>query len=339
MPPSPVISDNKRFETVSWEEKNMVLSVIILVAGFVLLVKGADFFVDGAAAIAKKLKVPGFVIGMTVVSMGTSAPECAVSITASLKGSNGMAISNVIGSNLFNLLMVCGICALFSPLVIKKDTLKREFPFSVLMAVLLLVLGRIGWSAGHLDGILLLLIFVFFLVWMVHSAKQIMKQGGDAEIEEVKDLPNGKCALFVAGGLAAIAIGGQLVVNAAEDIALAAGMSETLVGLTICSIGTSLPELVTSVVAAKKNQAGMALGNVIGSNIFNILLVAGIASAISPIAVTAANLIDLVFLIAVSLYTMAIVWKHQKLQRGGGISLVALYGAYMVYICLREMVW
>ncbi|MCD8230485.1 MAG: calcium/sodium antiporter [Clostridiales bacterium] len=314
----------------------MAVSFIILIVGFVLLVKGADFFVDGAAAVAQKLSVPGFIIGMTVVAMGTSAPECAVSITASLRGSNGMAISNVIGSNVFNLLVVCGVCALFAPLAISKKTLKKEFPFSILAAVVLLAVGMIGMLVGHVDGVLLLGIFVVFLVWMVMSARKAMQSGEQIESEEIKELSNLKCFLYIAIGLVAIVAGGQMVVNSAEIIALGFGMSETLVGLTICSIGTSLPELVTSVVASKKNQAGMALGNVIGSNIFNILLVAGIASAISPIAVTRNNLIDLVFLIAISGYIMLLVWKKQELRRGGGVSMLVLYAAYMVYICVRD---
>ncbi len=312
-----------------------MLAYVVLIVGFVLLVKGADFFVDGAASVAKKLMVPGFIIGMTVVAMGTSAPECAVSITASVKGSNEMAISNIIGSNLFNLLVVCGCCSLFSPLLIKKETLKKEFPFSIICAALLLLLGAIGMTTGHLDGIILLVIFITFLYVMVNSAKKAMKEGNQPESEEVKELSTLRCIIYIGGGLAAIVLGGQMVVNSAQTIALRFGMSETLVGLTICAIGTSLPELVTSIVAAKKGEAGMALGNVIGSNIFNILLVGGISAAISPVDVTAQNLIDLVILMAVSLFIMALVWKRQYIRRKGGISLLVIYAVYMVYICMR----
>jgi cation:H+ antiporter len=312
-----------------------MLAYIVLVVGFVLLVKGADFFVEGSAAVAKRFQVPVFIIGMTIVAMGTSAPECAVSIAASVRGSNGMAISNVIGSNIFNLLVVCGICALFSPLPIKKETLKKEFPFAILMAAVLGVLGFVGMILGHLDGIILLIVFVFFLLWMVQSAKRAMREGEQLEAEEIQDLSMWKSLIFIGGGLVAIVLGGQAVVNSAETIALRFGLSETLVGLTVCSIGTSLPELVTSVVAARKNQAGMALGNVIGSNIFNILLVAGLASSISPIAVTAQNLIDIVILIVISLYMMLLVWKKQLLSRVGGASLLVIYVVYMIYICTR----
>lgn len=315
----------------------MILAIIGVIIGFVLLVKGADFFVEGSGSVAKKFNIPVFIIGMTIVAMGTSAPECAVSISASLRGINGMAISNVIGSNIFNLLVVCGVCALFQPLVIKKETLKKEFPFSVLVAVIIGVMGLAGMMVGHMDGIILVVIFALFLYWMVRSAKKSMQAGEDVEAEEIKDLPIWKCLVFIGGGLVAIVIGGQMVVNCSETIARGFGLSETLIGLTICSIGTSLPELVTSVVAAKKNQAGMALGNVIGSNIFNILLVGGLASAISPIAMNMNNLIDIVILVAVSLYIMILVWRKQLLTRAGGVSMLAIYAAYMVYICVREV--
>ena len=315
----------------------MILAIIGVIIGFVLLVKGADFFVEGSGSVAKKFNIPVFIIGMTIVAMGTSAPECAVSISASLRGINGMAISNVIGSNIFNLLVVCGVCALFQPLVIKKETLKKEFPFSVLVAVIIGVMGLAGMMVGHMDGIILVVIFALFLYWMVRSAKKSMQAGEDVEAEEIKDLPIWKCLVFIGGGLVAIVIGGQMVVNCSETIARGFGLSETLIGLTICSIGTSLPELVTSVVAARKNQAGMALGNVIGSNIFNILLVGGLASAISPIAVNMNNLIDIVILVAVSLYIMILVWRKQLLTRAGGVSMLAIDAAYMVYICVREV--
>jgi cation:H+ antiporter len=317
--------------------KSMILAIIGVIIGFVLLVKGADFFVEGSGSVAKKFNIPVFIIGMTIVAMGTSAPECAVSISASLRGINGMAISNVIGSNIFNLLVVCGVCALFQPLVIKKETLKKEFPFSVLVAVIIGVMGLAGMMVGHMDGIILVVIFALFLYWMVRSAKKSMQAGEDVEAEEIKDLPIWKCLVFIGGGLVAIVIGGQMVVNCSETIARGFGLSETLIGLTICSIGTSLPELVTSVVAARKNQAGMALGNVIGSNIFNILLVGGLASAISPIAVNMNNLIDIVILVAVSLYIMILVWRKQLLTRADGVSMLAIYAAYMVYICVREV--
>ena len=204
----------------------MILAIIGVIIGFVLLVKGADFFVEGSGSVAKKFNIPVFIIGMTIVAMGTSAPECAVSISASLRGINGMAISNVIGSNIFNLLVVCGVCALFQPLVIKKETLKKEFPFSVLVAVIIGVMGLAGMMVGHMDGIILVVIFALFLYWMVRSAKKSMQAGEDVEAEEIKDLPIWKCLVFIGGGLVAIVIGGQMVVNCSETIARGFGLSE-----------------------------------------------------------------------------------------------------------------
>ncbi len=320
----------------------IILTLIILAVGVLLLVKGADYFVDGAAALAGKLNVPGFIVGMTVVAIGTSTPEVAVTITASIRGNNGMALGNVIGSNLFNLLVVCGVCALITPLAVKKSVLKREFPISVLTEVVLLVMGAIGMMVGHIEGIILLGLCVLFLVWTVMSAKKAAQAGGDPggrtsfDVNEFRDMPNLRCFLFLVFGAAAIVLGGWLVVRSAETIALRLGMSETLVGLTVCAIGTSLPELVASIAAARKNHAAMAIGNVIGSNIFNILLVAGLATAISPIAVTRNNLIDLVFVIAVSLLFLLIVWRRQELRRGGAICLLAIYAAYLVYVCFRD---
>ncbi len=308
------------------------MDYVLLVVGFVLLIKGADFFVDGSASVAKKLRVPSMIIGMTIVAMGTSAPECAVSIAASLKGSNTMAISNVIGSNLFNLLIVCGACAAFAPLAVKASTMKREFPLSILAAVLLLGLGYMGMSIGRLDGLILLVIFAAFLVWMVSEARKA--RANDAE-EEIEALKGWQCAVYIFGGLAAIVVGGDLVVDSASAIAAAFGLSQTLIGLTIVACGTSLPELVTSLVAAKKGETDMALGNVIGSNLFNILLVLGIAGTVSPMVVLNENLIDDIILVVVSVLVWAFAWPKKRLNRLQGIVMIAVYVAYVVYICIR----
>ena len=253
-------------------------SVFLLVIGFVLLIKGADFFVEGSSAVAKMLKVPSIIIGLTIVAMGTSLPECAVSITASMTNNNALAVSNAVGSNIFNLMVVCGFCALFNPLAVEKSTLLKEFPFSVVCAILLLVCGYFGMELGRTDGLLLLVVFVCFLVWMVRSA---MKARANASDEEYETLPVWKCILFIVGGIIAIKFGGDFVVEGASAVAAKMGLSQNLIGLTIVACGTSLPELVTSVVAARKNELDMALGNVIGSNIFNILFVLGIAALIS----------------------------------------------------------
>ena len=274
----------------------LLKAILILVIGFVLLIKGADFFVEGSSSVAKKFHVPAMLIGMTIVAMGTSLPECAVSVTASLANNNSLAVSNVIGSNIFNLMVVCGACALFSPLTIRQDTLKKEFPLSIICAALMLVLGYIGMTLGHIDGIIFLVLFVGYLLWMIQSAKKARAavlsdpaQSGQIEQSEFVEeniaiLPTWKSLVFIIGGMIAIKFGGDFVVDGASSIASSMGLSQTLIGLTIVAMGTSLPELVTSLVAAKKGEVDMALGNVIGSDIFNILFVLGIATAISPIS-------------------------------------------------------
>ena len=243
-----------------------------------------------------------------------------------------MAISNAVGSNIFNLMVVCGVCALFCPLAVEASTLKKEFPFSILIAILLLVFGVTGMLVGHLEGILLLVVFTFFILWMIQSAR---KARSEAEEEEYEILPIWKCIVFIIGGAAGIAVGGQLVVDSASTIAKNFGMTDTLIGLTIVAFGTSLPELVTSVVAARKNEVDMALGNVIGSNIFNILFVLGIAAAISPIGFKMENIIDIAVLVGMSALVWIFAWTKQKLTRLEGSIMLLLYGAYMVYICIR----
>ncbi len=314
----------------------MVLQIFLLAAGFTMLIKGADFFVEGSASIARKLRVPSLIVGMTIVAMGTSLPECSVSINASLTGENSLAVSNVLGSNIFNLMVVCGVCALFAPLVVKAETRKRDFTFSILCAVLLGVLGYLGMELERMDGWIFLAIFILFLFYMVMSA--LKARAGGQEIDEGEEyavIPVWKSILFIVCGAAAIAFGGDFVVKSASKIATTFGMSQTLVGLTICAIGTSLPELVTSVVAARKKQVDMALGNVIGSNIFNILFVLGISSSISPIAVITENLVDVVLLILMSLVVWIFTWTKERVNRAEGAGMVLLYIGYWVYICVR----
>lgn len=307
-------------------------SVFLLVIGFVLLIKGADFFVEGSSSVAKMLKVPSIIIGLTIVAMGTSLPECAVSITASMTNNNALAVSNAVGSNIFNLMVVCGICAIFNPLTVDKSTLKKEFPFSIVCAVLLLVSGYIGMTLGRADGILLLAVFVCFIVWMVRSA---LKARAEASDDEYEVLPVWKCVVFIIGGIIAIKFGGDFVVDGASTVAAKMGLSQNLIGLTIVACGTSLPELVTSVVAAKKNELDMALGNVIGSNIFNILFVLGVAASISPIAFIMENVIDIVILIVMSAVVWVFAWKKQELSKRDGIIMLIMYAVYLVYICMR----
>lgn len=325
----------------------LLKAILILVIGFVLLIKGADFFVEGSSSVAKKFHVPAMLIGMTIVAMGTSLPECAVSVTASLSNNNSLAVSNVIGSNIFNLMVVCGACALFSPLTIRQDTLKKEFPLSIICAALMLVLGYIGMTLGHIDGIIFLVLFVGYLLWMIQSAKKARAavlsdpaQSGQIEQSEFVEeniaiLPTWKSLVFIIGGMIAIKFGGDFVVDGASSIASSMGLSQTLIGLTIVAMGTSLPELVTSLVAAKKGEVDMALGNVIGSDIFNILFVLGIATAISPISFLMENVIDIILLIIMSVIVLAFAWTKQQINRKEGILMLLMYAAYMVYICVR----
>ncbi len=319
-------------------------AILFLVIGFVFLIKGADFFVEGSSSVAKKLRVPSIIIGLTIVAMGTSLPECAVSVTASITNNNSLAISNAVGSNIFNLMVVCGFCAVFTPLTVTASTMKKEFPFSVICALLLLALGFLGMTLGHIDGVILLVFFAGFLFWMIKSAQKARSINPEAELddeivvdeaEDIKILPVWRCIIYIIGGAIAIAIGGDLVVDGASVVAAALGLSQTLIGLTVVALGTSLPELVTSIVAAKKDEVDMALGNVIGSNIFNILFVLGIAATISPVEFITENIIDIVILVAMSILVWLFAWSKKKIVRWEGVTMLAIYAAYVVYICIR----
>lgn len=321
----------------------LVKSIIILVIGFALLMKGADYFVEGSSSVAKRLYIPSMIIGMTIVAMGTSLPECAVSVTASLAGNNTLAVSNVVGSNIFNLMVVLGICAVISKLQVSRDVLKRDYPFSVLCAILLLVCGCIGMELGRIDGIVFLVIFVGFIVVLINSAMDARKRGEisekeremNEEMSEMKEQPVWKSIIYIVGGAIAIKYGGDWVVDSASTIATSFGISATLVGLTICSVGTSLPELVTSIVAARKNELDMAVGNVVGSNVFNILMVLGVAATISPITFLMENVIDIIVLLVFSLITWVFCMTKKEIGKKEGIIMLVLYAIYLVYICLR----
>ena len=312
--------------------KAILMAIALLVIGFVLLIKGADYFVDGSSAVAKKLKVPPLIIGFTIVAMGTSLPECAVSVAASVTNNNALAVSNAVGSNIFNLMVVCGICALIVPLTVQIETLKKEFPFSVFCALLLLVLGYWEMNLGRMEGIILIVIFACYLLWMIFSALKARREAGE---EEIDTFPAWKCIVYIIGGAAAIKFGGDFVVDGATMVARSFGLTQTLIGLTVVAVGTSLPELVTSIVAAKKNEPDMAVGNVVGSNIFNILLVLGVASSISPIAFLMENVVDIVILVGFSIVVWLMAWTKKRLSRREGIIMLLLYLGYMVYICMR----
>lgn len=322
------------------------LVLVFLVIGFVLLIKGADFFVEGSSSVAKRLHVPSIIIGLTIVAMGTSLPETAVSVSASLAGNNELAVSNVVGSNIFNLMVVIGVCAILATVNVARETIRRDIPLSLICAGLLMLFGIIGlgdktgMTLGHLDGVLFIVLFACYIIYMVRTAMKASKEGKKVEIEggsdeEIKLVSVPVSILFIIGGAIAIAVGGDVTVDAASRIASDLGMSQTLIGLTIVSIGTSLPELVTSIVAARKNEVDMALGNAIGSNIFNILMVLGIASAISPISIITENIIDLCVLIVFTICAWIFAGTKKKIGRAEGLCMVALYAAYAVYIIVR----
>ena len=317
-----------------------------MIIGFVLLIKGADFFVEGSSSVAKRLHVPSIIIGLTIVAMGTSLPETAVSVSASITGNNELAVSNVVGSNIFNLMVVIGVCAMIATVNVAKETIKRDIPFSLICAGLLLILGilgvgdKSGMMLGHFDGVIFIGAFAGYIFYMIKIALKASKEGKKIEIEggsdeDIKLISVPLSILFIIGGAAAIAVGGDITVDAASRIASDLGMSQTLIGLTIVSIGTSLPELVTSIVAARKNEVDMALGNAIGSNVFNILMVLGIASAISPISIITENIIDLCVLIVFTICVWIFAGTRKKIGRIEGFSMVVLYLIYAVYIIIR----
>lgn len=331
-----------KYNEIEMEDHNMMKAIIYLIVGFLLLVKGADYFVESASTIAKRLRIPSFVIGLTIVAFGTSAPELAVSFSAALKGSNDIAIGNVVGSNLFNLLVVLGASAAITPISVEKGIIKRDYPLSIFAAILLgiLSLDTILFKApamtlGHGDGIILLL---FFALFMYLTLREGFKQRSTSNQSDETDLPQwsmGKSIFILFIGLAGIIIGGNLSVDGAKEIARAFGLSEALIGLTIVAVGTSLPELVTSIVAAKKGESDIAVGNVVGSNIFNIFSILGISAAILPMNVSSTYLYDILILIIVSLITYIPIAKTKKVGRGMGIAMVITYVLYMAYLIMR----
>ncbi len=310
------------------------MQYVLLIAGFVLLIKGADFFVDGSASVAKLLKIPSLIIGLTIVAFGTSTPEASVSISAALSGNNGIAVGNVLGSNIFNLLAIIGICGLVNTLGVDKDILRRDYSYSVLVTLALGVMLLLGSDVNRVEGILLLLLFAFFLGYTVKAALGSRSQKG-SEGSNYKILPAWQSALYIAGGLTAIIVGGNMVVKGASSIAAQFGLSENLIGLTIVAIGTSLPELVTSLVATKKGENGIAIGNVVGSNIFNIIFILGMSATIKPIAVDIQSVYDLGFLLFSTLLVWWLAGNDGKIKKMEGMLMLTLYVVYTVYIVAR----
>lgn len=316
----------------------LIVSIMKLVIGFVLLVKGADLFVDGSSSVAKKFHIPSVVIGLTIVAFGTSAPELAVSMSAALKGSNDIAIGNVVGSNIFNTLVVLGASAAITPIAVEKGIIKKDYPLSIFAAVLLAVLsldilfGADAMTISRIDGIILLVCFAFFLYSTIKSA---LSGKTEVEEEEIKNIPIWKSLLFIGIGLAGIVFGGDLSVEGAKEIARFFGLSEALIGLTIVAFGTSLPELVTSVIAAKKGESDIAVGNVVGSNIFNIFLIIGTSATILPMNVSSSYVFDMAVLVATMIIPFIVIAKTKKVSRANGLIMIAAYVAYTVYLIIR----
>lgn len=306
------------------------MTYFLLILGFILLIKGADFFVEGSSSIARIMKIPSVIIGLTIVAMGTSAPEAAVSIKAGLSGANEIAIANVIGSNIFNLLVVVGICAIIYAVTSDKEILKRDMPVNIGVSILL-VFFLFDLKLTRIEGIVLLVVFAAYLYFIVQSG---LKNRTNQE-DEAKPLSIPKSLIYIVLGLAAIIIGGDVVVDSASAIATQFGLSENLIGLTIVAIGTSLPELATSIVATRKGESGLALGNAVGSCIFNILFVLGISATLSPISVNMESFIDGSVLIGVSILLFIFGKTKGKTTRAEGVICVLLYAAYMVYAVMR----
>ena len=307
----------------------ILLAIILLVLGFVLLIKGADWFVDGAAGIAARFGIPQLVIGLTIVAMGTSAPEAAVSITAATSGNAGITIGNILGSNILNVLLILGITAAITTVAVQKSTVKWEMPFMHIITIVLAVIGFTGGEIVLWEGIVLWALFLIYLGYLFKMAKN-----GTEEEEEEELQPLWKQLCMLAVGIVMIIFGSDMTVDNATILAEAFGMDDRLIGLTIVAFGTSLPELVTSVTAARKGKADIAIGNIVGSNVFNILFVVGTTALITPVTFKAGFVIDSVVALAAGLILWFGVMKEQKLKRPVGILMLAAYAAYFVYLLI-----
>ncbi len=342
----------------------IILLIVMVVGGLFALIKGADAFVDGACGIANRLKIPAIIIGLTIVSIGTSLPETAVSVTAVTQGSSEIAISNVVGSNIANILLVLGATFCISKVVCDKKMCLRDIFVMIASGLILLAFALINIT-GHgsvrisrIEALILLVLFIAYIVYVVIVARKSMKQnsesenagnvqnqenGGTAEKVEEKQLPMWKIILLLVVGLLGVFLGGEFVVFGAQHFAVSVGMSETLVGLTIVAVGTSSPELVTSIVAAKKGSTGLALGNIIGSNIYNILFILGLAGLVGPISISTNTIIDICVMIGVmvlfSILFFVYANKNKQMFRGVGITFLAIYAVYLTYIILRDFVF
>ena len=306
---------------------NILLESFLLSLGFLLLVKGADWFVDGASGVAAKLRIPQLVIGLTIVAMGTSAPEAAVSISAALKGNADITIGNIVGSNILNILIILGLASAIVPIIVAKSTIRIDIPFMMAITGVLLVLGWDG-IISLLDSLIMLALFAGYLVFLFISARNNPTE------EPVKDLPLWKALTLTVTGLALIILGADIAVDAATALARIFGMSERFIGLTIVALGTSLPELFTSVSAARKGNADIAIGNIVGSNIFNILFIVGLSALIVPVPFADPFRIDTVIAIFAGIVLLAFALPRKKLIRSHGLLMLAMYGIYLGYLLM-----
>ncbi len=314
----------------------ILISVIEIIIGFVLLIKGADFFVDGASSIAVKLGAPQLVIGLTIVALGTSAPEAAVSISAAVDVNNGISIGNVIGSNIMNVLVILGVTSVITTLTVKAATVKVDIPVMIGATLLMLLWGVIGGTLNKVTGIVFLLGLATYIGYLIWYAKAT---DASDEGEGIKDLKLWMIPLFILGGLGAIVLGSKLAVMGASNLAKVFGVSDRLIGLTIVALGTSLPELITSITAARKGNADIAIGNIVGSNIFNILFILGMTSVLIdlPFRARGANfLIDGIIALIVAVLLLVLVFREKKLGRGEGILMLLGYAAYFTYLLLFQ---
>ena len=307
---------------------DMLWNGILVIIGFVLLVKGADFFVDGAASVATKFGIPQIVVGLTIVALGTSAPEAAVSIGSALKGSNGISIGNVLGSNIFNVLIVLGVTACICTLHVKKSVVRVDLPVMLGVSILLLVLGMVKPDLNYITGIVFWIILIVYIVYLIIYAKKT----NDSEEEEYKDLPPFKIVIYILGGIIAIVLGSDVAVDGATAIAKLLGVSDRIIGLTIVAFGTSLPELMTSITAARKGNADLAIGNVVGSNLFNILFVLGTTCLIQTVTFSASFIFDGIVGVVAAALLWILVFRKGELKRFGGALLLLLYVGYFIYL-------
>ncbi len=312
------------------------MSFVLIIIGFILLVKCADWFVEGSSNIAKALRIPALIVGLTIVALGTSAPEAAVSITASIKGMNDISLGNVVGSNISNLLLVLGLSGLFGTLTAKKKVMTRDFRFLIFSSVVLLILTFAFYVSGdatgiitRINGLMLLGFLILYLYVLIGDTVKSINKTEEKTNFKFKDI------ILIVVGLIGIIIGGQLVVNSATDIANMFNISERIIGLTIVAIGTSLPEIVTSIVAVKKGESDIAIGNVVGSNIFNILFVLGLSSAISPINFDIKAFLDVFVMVFASVVVYFVLRKHNRVDKKRSLILLLMYALYMVYILIR----